>query len=173
MKEDKVYELDEKEWPDIRKAKAAAKTAWSYFEGLTKEIQKQLGDKKTCEILGGLMTENARKYIKAGMKGFGIEGNDPWAIANFFKLTTGSIIGYKAEVIRYSDKMVGYRLYPPCLWFPKLDIPPSFCQALGCFEHEALKIMNPKLTYRQVKLMTAGDDYCEGLFEEMDEDVKA
>jgi len=164
----KVYELDPKEWPDIRKAKAAAKTGWSYFEGLTKEMQKQLGDAKTCEILEGLMRENARKYIKAGMKGFGIEGTDPWSIANYFKLTTGSIIGYKVELFRDSDKKTRYRLYPPCLWYPNLDIPPAYCQALGCFEQEAVKMLNPKIKVTMEKLMTAGDPYCELVFEEKD-----
>lgn len=157
------------QWPDIRKAKAAAKTGWSYFYELTKEMQLQLGNAKTCEILSGVAKKNARKYIKAGMKGFGIEGIDPWSIANYFKLATGDIIGYKVELFKDSDKKVRYRLYEPCIWFPKLDIPPSFCQALGCFEKEAVGIINPKIKVTMDKIMTAGDSYCEMTFEEMDE----
>jgi hypothetical protein len=57
--------------------------------------------------------------------------------------------------------VVSYRLYPPCLWFPDLDIPPSFCKALGCFEEEAARIVNPAIEIRHTKLMTAGDPYCE------------
>lgn len=167
-KESKNYELDENEWSELRKSKAAAKTAWSYFEGITKEMHKQLGEEKTCEILGSLMRENARKYIKSGMKGFGIVGNDPWSIASYFKLATGSVIGYKAELIKDSDKKVRYRLYPPCIWFPKGDIPSSFCHALSCFEQEAVEILNPKIKITMDKLMTAGDPYCELIFEEMD-----
>lgn len=172
MKEEKpskAMELGEK-WPEIRKAKAAAKTGWSYFEGLTKEMQRQLGDAKTCEILAGLMRNNARKYIKAGMKGFGIEGTDPWSIANYFKLTTGDIIGYKVELFKDSEKKTRYRLYAPCIWFPGLDIPPAFCQALGCFEEESVKMLNPKIKVTMDKLMTAGDPYCELTFEEIEEE---
>ena len=164
----KAMELGEK-WPDIRRAKASAKTGWGYFEGLVKEMHIQLGEAKTAEILASLMRKNAQKYIKAGMKGFGIEGNSPWSIANYFKLATGNVIGYKIELFKDSDKKVRYRLYPPCLWFPGLDIPPSFCQALGCFEHEAVEMLNPKIKVTLDKLMTAGDPYCELTFEERDE----
>ncbi len=60
------------------------------------------------------------------------------------------------------------RIYPPCLWFPELDIPPSFCRALGSFEETACQIVNPKIKAQATKLMTAGDPYCEFIFEEVD-----
>jgi hypothetical protein len=62
-----------------------------------------------------------------------------------------------------------YRLHPPCLWFPELDIPPTFCRAFGTFEEEAAKIVNPKIKTYFTKLMTQGDPYCELVFEEVDE----
>ncbi len=158
--------LDENKWTELRKAKAANNTGWRYFEGLVKIMHRELGEEKSCAILAEFMKENARKYVAEGMKKFKIEGNDPWALASYFKLATGDIIGYKTELVRESPKKVCYRLYPPCLWFPNLDIPPSFCRALGTMEVEAAKIINPKIKISFKKLMTDGDPYCELLFEE-------
>jgi hypothetical protein len=158
--------LDENKWTEMRKIKAANSTGWSYFESLVKTMHKTLGEEKCCSILSELMKENAQKYVAAGMKKFNIEGNDAWALASYFKLATGDVIGYKAELVKESEKKVYYRLYPPCLWFPKLDIPPSFCRALGTMEVEACKIINPNIKVRFEKLMTAGDPYCELVFEE-------
>ena len=156
-------------WPEMRLLKAAKNTGWSYFENLVKTLHKELGEEKTCDILEKFMAENARKYVVPSMKAFGIEGNDAWALASYFKLATGDVIGYKAELIAESRKKVAYRLHPPCLWFPDLDIPPSFCRALGNFERVAAEIVNPKVKITTRKLMTDGDPYCELLFEEEDE----
>lgn len=158
--------LDENTWPEIRRIKAAGNTGWRYFENLVKTMDKFLGEEKTCEILAAFMAENARRFVLPGMKAFGLEGKDPWSLASYFKLATGDIIGYKIELIQESPRKVRYRLYPPCLWFPKLDIPPSFCRAMGSFEEEAARLVNPRIKIKGEKLMTAGDPYCELIFEE-------
>ena len=160
--------LPDGEWPEMRLLKAAKKTGWSYFENLVKTIHKELGEEKTCDILEKFMADNAEKYIVPSMKAFGIEGTDAWSLASYFKLATGDIIGYKAELIEESPKKIVYRLHPPCLWFPDLDIPPSFCKALGNFERAAAQIVNPKIKIYTRKLMTDGDDCCELVFEEED-----
>jgi hypothetical protein len=87
--------LDESKWTEERKLKAANNTGWSYFEGLVKTMHRALGEEKTCAILCELMKENAHKYVSEGMKKFNIQGNDAWALASYFKLATGDIIGYK------------------------------------------------------------------------------
>lgn len=155
-------------WSELRKAKASASTAWSYYRDLVKLLHKELGEKKTCELLRKFMAENAKKYVKSSMEMLGIKGNDAWSLASYFKLATGDIIGYKAELIQEGPRRVVYRLYPPCIWFPNLDIPASFCEAQGSFEEEAAKIINPKIKVTGRALMTRGDPYCEVLFEEID-----
>ena len=95
----KSPQLSEKEWPELRKLKAANKTGWSYFGALVKTLHRELGEEKTCQILSIFMAENARKYVKPGMKGFGIAANDTWSLASYFKMATGDIIGYRAELI--------------------------------------------------------------------------
>lgn len=160
--------LAEEQWPEARKIKASRNTGWEYFANLVKAMQRELGEEKACQVLSSFMAENARKYVKSGMKGFGIEGNDAWALASYFKLATGDIIGYKTELVKESPKKVRYQLYPPCLWFPELDIPASFCRAIGSFEETACQIVNPKIKAHATKLMTAGDPYCEIVFEEQD-----
>ena len=157
--------LNEEKWTEIRKLKASNKTGWSYFENLVKTMHKTLGEEKSCAILSEFMADNARKFVVEGMEKFGIRGNDPWALASYFKLATGDIIGYNVELVKESPNKVYYRLYPPCLWFPKLDVPPSFCRALGTMEVEAAKIVNPDIKIKVEKLMTAGDPYCEFIFE--------
>lgn len=160
--------LAKEKWPEIRKIKASKNTGWEYFANLVKTMHKELGEEKTGQILASFMSENARRYVKPGMKGFGIEGNDAWALASYFKLATGDVIGYKARLVRESPKKVRYQLHPPCIWFPELDIPPSFCRALGSFEQAACQTVNPNISAYSTKLMTAGDPYCEIVFEESD-----
>lgn len=159
--------LDQCDWPEIRRIKASNNTAWRYFEGLVKTMNKIIGEEKTGRILSQLMVENARRYIVPAMKSFGITGNDPWSLASYFKLATGEVLGYKTELMEESPKKVIYRIYPPCLWFPDLDIPPDFCRCLGQFEVEAARMVNPKIKVRFEKIMTAGDPYCELVFEEV------
>ena len=156
------------EWPEIRKAKASANTAWAYYRELVKLLHSEIGEEKTAAILKKLMEANARRYVQPSMEMFGIKGNDPWSLASYFKLATGDVIGYKAELIQETPNRVVYRLYPPCLWFPDLDIPPSFCEAEGMFEREAARMLNPKIKVWMRSLMTRGDPYCETIFEEIE-----
>ena len=165
---DKYPELPKETWPELRRVKASNKTGWSYFEHLVKTMHKELGEERTAEILEVFMRDNARRFLVPAMKSFGLDGNDAWSIASYFKLATGDVIGYKAELSRLEPNVVSYKLFPPCLWFPDLDIPASFCRALGCFEEEAAEIVNPNVEIKTVKLMTAGDPYCEILFIEKD-----
>lgn len=159
-----IPELILDEWPEIRKIKASNRTGWSYFENLVKTLYEELGEEKTAEILEIFMRNNARKFVISGMKSFGLEGRDAWTLASYFKLATGDIIGYKVELSRPKPNVVSYKLYPPCLWFPNLDIPPRFCMAMGSFEKEAAKIVNPNIEIKHTKFMTDGDPYCEILF---------
>lgn len=155
-------------WTELRKAKASANTAWAYYSDLVKLLHKEIGEEKTAAILSKLMVENARKYVKRSMEMFGIKGNDAWSLASYFKLATGDVIGYRTELIQEGPRKVSYRLYPPCLWFPDLDVPPSFCIAESSFEEEAARIVNPKIKVTGRSLMTRGDPYCETVFEETD-----
>jgi len=157
-------------WTELRKAKASAKSGWAYYSDLVKTLHKELGEEKTVEILRKFMAANARKYVKPTMEKFGITGNDPWAIASYFKLATGDVVGYKAELIQEAPNKVVYRLYPPCLWFPDLDIPASFCVAEGEFEWEAVRMLNPRIKIYARSLLTWGDPYCETVFEEVEEE---
>ena len=154
------------EWPELRKAKASAKSGWAYYSDLVKLLHQELGEEKTCAILRKFMAANARKYVKPTMEKLGIKGDDAWAIASYFKLATGDVVGYKAELIQEPPNKVIYRLYPPCLWFPDLDIPPSFCEAEGEFEAEACRMINPRVKVYGRALLTRGDPYCETVFED-------
>ena len=156
------------EWPELRKAKASAKTGWAYYRDLVKLLHREIGEERTAGILCKLMKANARKYFGPSMEKFGIKGSDAWALASYFKLATGDVIGYKAELIQEGPRKVVYRLYPPCLWFPDLDIPPSFCLAEDCFEEEVARMVNPKVKIYCRSLLTWGDPYCETVFEEVD-----
>ena len=167
---DEYPELQEDKWPEIRRVKASNKTGWSYFENLVKTLHPELGEERTSDILETFMRNNASKYLVPAMKSFGLEGNDAWTLASYFKLATGDIIGYKIELSRPEPNVVSYKLHPPCLWFPDLDIPASFCRSMGCFEKEAARIVNPNIEIKHTKLMTDGDPYCELLFIEKESD---
>ena len=102
---DKYPVLPEDEWPAIRKVKASNKTGWSYFENLVKTLHRELGEEKTAELLEVFMRDNARRFVVPAMKSFGLEGKDAWSLASYFKLATGDIIGYKAELSRPEPKV--------------------------------------------------------------------
>ncbi len=155
-------------WTDLRKAKASASTGWTYYTELVKVLYEELDKEKASDICGKLARRLAKKFIQPGMKKFGIEGNDPWALASYFKLATGDILGYKVELIQVSPKKVLYRLYPPCVWFPDLDICPEYCHAEGEFEKEAARLINPNIKVTTTNLLTKGNPYCEEMFEEVD-----
>lgn len=89
-------------------------------------------------------------------------------IGHLFQISHGGYLGYSAELVEGSPKKVLYRLSPPCLWFPELDIPRTCCRALGAFEKEAAKIINPGIKTYFTRLMTNGDPYCELIFEEVE-----
>lgn len=97
---DKYPELSEDKWLEIRRLKASSKTTWSYFENLVKTIHAEMGEERTAKILETFMTNNARRFVVPGMKVFGLEVNDAWSLARYFKLATGDILGYKAELSR-------------------------------------------------------------------------
>ena len=162
----KQPELPEEKWPELRRAKGRSNTYLAYFTDLIKLLYKELDEEKANDIVDKFMAANAEKYAQPGMKMFSIEGNDPWAVASYFKLATGDILGYKAELIQEAPNRVIYRLYPPCLWFPELDIPESFCVTANAFERKVVEIMNPKIKTYVRSLLTRGDPYCEVVFEE-------
>jgi len=164
-----VPKLPADQWPEVRRLKAAKNTGWGYFADLVRTLHRMLGEEKTCEILSEFMAENARKYLLPALKSFGIEGNSARTLASYFKLADDDIIGYKSEWIEESPKKVILRLYPPCIWFPELDIPGSFCRAMGSFEQAAAALINPGIKIYGTKLMTDGDPYCELVFEEVEE----
>ena len=149
---------------NLKNAKKLAEKGWSYYRNLIKSMHKELGVEPTAAIMEEMMRANAHKYLKPTMEKFGIQGNDAWSLASYFKLATGDVIGYKTELIEESPNKVVYRLYPPCLWFPKLDIPVRFCESEDCFEREAVKIINPKIQVYGRAKMTGGDPYCEVVF---------
>lgn len=160
--------LSERDWPEIRKAKASGKSGWFYFTSLVKLLIQEIGEDKTGDILRKHMRLLAQKFVVPSMKSFGIQGNGPWELASYFKLATGDILGYKMELIEEAPNKVRCRYYPPCVWFPDLDIPVSYCQAEGEFELEAARIINPKIKISFPTYMTRGDPYCEVVYEEAD-----
>jgi hypothetical protein len=68
---------------------------------------RELREERACQILSSFMSENAKRNVKSGLEGFRIEDNDAWALAGYFKLATGDIIGYKAELIQDSPRKSG------------------------------------------------------------------
>ena len=98
-------------WPELRKARASAKSGWAYYSDLIKLLRQEIGEKKTAEIMTKLMVQNAHKYLMPTREKFGITGTDPWSLASYFKLATGDVIGYKAELIQEAPNKVVYRLH--------------------------------------------------------------
>ena len=117
----------------------------------------ELGQERTAKVLQRFMSDNANRFVMPGMKGFGIEGNDAWALASYFKMATGDVIGYKCELSRPEPNVVHDKLFSPCILFPKLDIPAEFYKAMGCFEVEAAEMINPNIEIRHKQLMTDGE----------------
>ena len=60
-------------WTELRRAKASAKTGWTYYRELVKLLHDELGEKHTATILCRLMKAMAHRYFDASMKKFGAE----------------------------------------------------------------------------------------------------
>ena len=101
----------------------------------------------------------------------GVEAKDHRAAASYFKLADGDVLGMNVEWIEESPKRITLRFHPPCGLFPDLDEPmatPKMCLALGNFEFTAVKMIpNVKVTF--AKMLTAGDPYCDIVFEQIEE----
>ena len=158
---DKIPDLPEDQWPEIRLAKANARIGWLYFAELVKSMQSELGVDKAAEVIEKWAAKIGEKFVVPAMKGFGIEGKDAWSVASYFKIAVGNICGYKTELSRNEDNVVILKVFAPCLWFPDLDISPKICRALEYCEKAAASTLNPNIEVEPIKLMTDGDDYCE------------
>ena len=165
----KQPKLPKADWAETRIIKAGMNTGWAYYTDLTRLLYAELGEEETVSILTKYFEILAKRYFKPTMKKFGIPGRDPWSLASYFKLATGDAIGYRMELVQETPNRVSLRYYPPCLLYPKLDIPVSYCIAETNFEKTVCKMMNPKVRVGVPQLMTRGDPYCEITFEEFEE----
>lgn len=99
------------------------------------------------------------------MKGFGIEGIDPWSLASYLKMVTGDTIGYRVSLSRSLQ-----RKWPivssPLPLVPGAGYSLHLRLALGTFREGAAKIVNPKIKGYFANSMVEGDTYCELIFEE-------
>jgi len=125
-------------------------------------------------IIEEMMARNAERFFLPGLKGFGIEGKDPLAIATYFYLADCEVLGQPGEVfVEEGGRRAGFRLYKPCALFPTdkdlEETPPEVCHAFSNFERTAAKLAGQewgiKMKTYFTKLLTKGDDYCEEVFE--------
>ncbi len=159
-----IYELDEKEWPFVRRWKATDKARGRYIGDMCLAMYEKWG-KEALEVIGKVYAGAADRTFLKGLKDFGVKGNGADAMAKFFVISN-SIISYPMEMVEESEKRAVIRYHKCHLFANPSPAAADICRnAIFCFEQKAAGLLNPKLRVEFTKIWTAGDPYCEWVAE--------
>ncbi len=158
--------LDEERWPKKRCQESSIRRGMEYWGGLVKEMYKKYGLEGT-QCNNEQMIEMAKKYVANALKNFHIVGNDCRTIAAYFKLVDRIAFDMDFEILEDTPRRVVLRgtWCPYSTNNPQEELCAEICEGGMGHELTACQIINPELTFRNLKLMSAGDDSCDLCFE--------
>ena len=158
--------LDEEMWTEVRRLRQGLQRGYEYWGDSIIEVYKKFGE-AALECFDTVMSMGAERFVLSAIENFKIPGNDARTIGAYFKLADKIIFDVDLDFIEDTEKRVIFRVYPPCILFPKniAEAPAVICHRLMGHERTACRLINPKLKLIVNKLMTAGDPYCEIGFE--------
>ncbi len=158
--------LDETKWTAKRRQESSIKRVEEYYGNLAKEIYKKYGFEGT-QCNNDQMIETAKKYVPRALKNFHIVGNDCRTVAAYFKLVDKIVFDTDFEILEDTPRRVVMRGSTGCPLSsnPQEELCSEICE--GGMGHEviACQIVNPALTFHNLKLMSAGDESCDLCFE--------
>jgi hypothetical protein len=157
---------DKSKWTEKRCLDSSMHRAEDYYGGLVKEMYKRYGV-EGCQANNDQMMEMARKYVPRALKNFHIVGNDCRTVAAYFKLVDKIVFNTDFEVLEDTPRRVVLRGSSGCPLsaHPQDELCVDMCENGMGHETIACQIVNPALTFHNLKLMSAGDDSCDLCFE--------
>ncbi len=158
--------IDTLKWTEKRCRDSSISRAEEYYGGLVKEMYKRYGV-EGCQANNDQMIEMAEKYVSRALKNFHIVGNDCRTIAAYFKLVDKIVFDTDFEVLEDTPRRVVLRGSSGCPLSnnPQEELCAEMCENGMGHEVIACQVVNPALTFRNLKLMSAGDDSCDLCFE--------
>jgi hypothetical protein len=158
--------FDANKWTEKRLLFCSTRRAEEYYGGLVKEMYKRYGI-DGCQANNDQMIEMAKKYVARALENFHIVGNDCRTVAAYFKLVDKIVFDTDFEVLEDTPRRVVLRGSSGCPLSsnPQEELCVEMCENGMGHEVIACQVVNPALTFRNLKLMSAGDDSCDLCFE--------
>lgn len=158
--------IDTSKWTEQRSRNSSLLRAEEYYGGLVKEMYKRYGV-EGCQANNEQMEEMAKKYVARALQNFHIVGNDCRTVAAYFKLVDKIVFNTDFEVLEDTPRRVVLRGSSGCPLSnkPQEELCAEMCENGMGHEVIACRVVNPALTFHNLKLMSAGDDSCDLCFE--------
>jgi len=161
-----LVKLDEAEWPEERRIKARQRRVWEDYGVMVKAIYRNHGV-DGMEVVYHVLSASANKYVFMALKNHELKGNDARTAGGYYKIYHKIIFGNELEIIEDTPKKVVMRNseFCPLSANPPEDLTAELCLNAMGYEHKACEIINPELRFSVPSLRSAGQPYCEYVFE--------
>jgi hypothetical protein len=161
-----LYKLDETVWTEERRKKTRQRRDWENWASMVQAIYRRYG-KEGLKAVYKITRNSADNYVIMSLRNFKLEGNDARTVGGYYKNYHKLLWRNDLEVVEDTPKKVVLRNSGFC-WLssnPKEELNPEICLNTMGHENMACEIINPKLKFSVPKLRSAGDPYCEYVFE--------
>ena len=164
-----LYKIDEAAWPEERRRKARLRRDWENWAAMVQAVYRKYG-KEGLKAVYKITSNSADNYVIMSLQNFKLKGNDARTAGGYYKCHHKLLFGNDLEVVEDTPKRVVLRNNGFC-WLssnPKEELNPEICLNTMGHENMACEIINPKLKFSLPKMRSAGDPYCEYVFELQD-----
>ena len=161
-----LYKLDETKWPVERRKKARQQRDWENFGSMVRAIYRKYG-KEGMGVVYEVTSDSANKYVVMALKNFNLKGKDARTVGGYYKNYHRIMFGNDLEVVEDTPKRVVMRNSGFCPLSQNIqeELTAEVCLSYMGHENKACEIINPKLRFSVPRLRSAGDPYCEYVFE--------
>jgi len=161
-----LYKLDEAAWPKERREKARQRRDWENYGSMVRAVYRRYG-KEGLNVVYDVTSDSANKYVFMALKNHELKGNDARTAGGYYKIYHKIIFGNELEIIEDTPKKVVMRNseFCPLSANPPEDLTAELCLNAMGYEHKACEIINPELRFSVPSLRSAGQPYCEYVFE--------
>lgn len=161
-----LYKLDEAAWPKERREKARQRRDWENYGSMVRAVYRRYG-KEGLNVVYDVTSDSANKYVFMALKNYELKGNDARTAGGYYKIYHKIIFGNELEIIEDTPKKVVMRNseFCPLSANPQEDLTAELCVNAMGYEHKACEIINPELRFSVPRLRSAGQPYCEYVFE--------
>ena len=160
------YKLDEEAWPEERRKKARQRRGWENYGSMARALYRRYG-KEGLEAVYKVTNEAADNYVIMSLKNYNIPGNDARTAGGYYKILHQIVFENDLEIVEDTPNKVVLRNHGFCPLSanPKEELAAEICLSSMGHEYKTCEIINPELEFSAPKLRSAGEPYCEYVFE--------